>query len=128
MRGTPDPQSARLTTLSPEDLIQADHPVRQIRVVVDEVERVRAGVPGASRPPAGRARHVTGAEVSAVTRTPGGLVVRAFRTGPEAGPVLVEHEGAPASGWIIDLAGRPVAPFEGAVELRARQICTLVLS
>ena len=37
MRGTPDPQLAMLTTLSTEDLIPADHPIRRIRVVVDEV-------------------------------------------------------------------------------------------
>ena len=37
MRGTPDPQMAMLTTLSTEDLIPPDHPIRRIRVVVDEV-------------------------------------------------------------------------------------------
>jgi transposase len=37
MRGTPDPQLAMLTTLSAEELIPADHPIRRIRVVVDAV-------------------------------------------------------------------------------------------
>ncbi len=37
MRGTPDPQLAMLTTLSTEDLIPPDHPIRRIRVVVDAV-------------------------------------------------------------------------------------------
>jgi transposase len=37
MRGAPDPQLAMLTTLSTEDLIPADHPIRRIRVVVDAV-------------------------------------------------------------------------------------------
>ena len=37
MRGSPDPQMAMLTTLSPGDLIPADHPIRRIRVVVDAV-------------------------------------------------------------------------------------------
>ena len=37
MRGTPDPQLAMLTSLSTEDLIPPDHPIRKIRVVVDAV-------------------------------------------------------------------------------------------
>jgi transposase len=37
MRGTPDAQLAMLTSLSTEDLIPADHPIRRIRVVVDAV-------------------------------------------------------------------------------------------
>ena len=37
MRGTPERQLAMLTTLSPGDLIPADHPIRRIRVVVDAV-------------------------------------------------------------------------------------------
>ena len=53
---------------------------------------------------------------SAVLRSPGGLVVRVFRTDADAGPVAIEHDGAPARGWIIDLQGRPVAPFEGSVD------------
>jgi transposase len=37
MRGTPDRQLALLSSLSTEDLIPADHPIRRIRVVVDAV-------------------------------------------------------------------------------------------
>jgi transposase len=37
MRGTPDPQLAMLSSLSTEELIPADHPIRRIRVVVDAV-------------------------------------------------------------------------------------------
>jgi transposase len=37
MRGKPDQQLAMLTSLSTEDLIPADHPIRRIRRVVDEV-------------------------------------------------------------------------------------------
>jgi hypothetical protein len=55
------------------------------------------------------------------------LVLRVFRADPEPGPVAVTHDGAPAQGWIIDLQGRPVASFEGTVELRPWEICTLQL-
>src|ERR687898_2047859 len=37
MRGKPEQQVAMLTSLSTEDLIPADHPIRKIRRVVDEV-------------------------------------------------------------------------------------------
>ena len=37
MRGTPDRQLALLSSLSTEDLIPAEHPIRRIRVVVDTV-------------------------------------------------------------------------------------------
>src|SRR5215207_9058588 len=37
MRGEPDPQLAMLTTLSTEELIPAEHPIRKIRAVVDAV-------------------------------------------------------------------------------------------
>ncbi len=37
MRGTPDRQLSLLSSLSTEDLIPADHPIRRIRVVVDTV-------------------------------------------------------------------------------------------
>src|SRR6188472_3427721 len=37
MRGSSDPQLAMLTSVSTEDLIPVDHPIRRIRVVVDAV-------------------------------------------------------------------------------------------
>jgi hypothetical protein len=37
MRGAPDNQLSMLSSLSTEDLIPADHLIRRIRVVVDEV-------------------------------------------------------------------------------------------
>jgi mannosylglycerate hydrolase len=81
-----------------------------------------------SRPSAGSALRVDGAEVSAVQRVPGGLVVRVFRTAADAGSVTVEHEGVPARGFIIDLRGQPVVSFEGEVELRPFEIATLQIT
>jgi mannosylglycerate hydrolase len=82
----------------------------------------------ATRPPMGAALRVDGAEVSAVQRVPGGLVVRVFRTEPEAGPVTLEHEGVPARGFVVDLRGRPRSPFEGQLELQPFEIATLRLT
>jgi alpha-mannosidase len=92
-------------------------------------ERARgadAGIP--SRPATGTALRVDGAEVSAVLRERGQLVVRVFRTATEPGPVTIEHEGTPARGWVVDLRGNRIAPFDGAVDLRPWEICTLHLS
>jgi alpha-mannosidase len=82
----------------------------------------------ASRPSSGTALRVEGAEVSAVHRVPGGLVVRVFRTAADAGSVAIEHEGVPGRGHVVDLRGRPVVAFEGSVELRPFEIATLQLT
>jgi alpha-mannosidase len=81
----------------------------------------------ASRPPSGSALRVDGAEVSAVHRVPGGLVVRVFRTAADAGPLAIDYEGVPARGHVVDLRGRPVKPFESSVELNPFEIATLRL-
>jgi alpha-mannosidase len=80
-----------------------------------------------SRPARGSALRVEGAEVSAVLRERGQLVVRVFRTAADTGPVTVEHEGAPARGWVVDLRGARVAEFDGSVDLRPWELCTLRL-
>jgi len=91
------------------------------------LERTRGGGFGGTQPRAGAALRVDGAEVSAVHRIAGGLLVRVFRTDSGEGPVTIEHDGAPATGWIVDLQGRPVEPFEGQVTMRPWQIVTFQL-
>jgi hypothetical protein len=75
---------------------------------------------GGTRPARGSALTVRGAKVSAEVRNAGQLEVRVFNPGPTATTV----EMAGRSGWLVDLRGRPVAPFEGSFELRAQGIAT----
>ena len=75
---------------------------------------------GGDRPDRGSALTVRGAEVSAVRRQAGQLEVRVFN--PEPTATQVELPGR--SGWLVDLRGRPIVPFEGTFELRAQGIAT----
>ena len=93
------------------------------------LERIRAGgVAGARREPTGARLRVDGARVSAVLREPGGLLARVFNPSPHPSTATVEHDGAPATGWTVDLVGRPAERFEGAVELRPWEIASLRLN
>jgi Glycosyl hydrolases family 38 C-terminal domain len=82
-----------------------------------------AGGP-ADLPAAGSALEVTGAEVAAVVRDGGGLVVRVFN--PSDAPTTVTVGGR--RGWLVDLRGRPLAPFEGSFALRPRGIATAAIA
>ena len=94
--------------------------------VLVPLERVRAGgVAGARREPSGARLQVDGARVAAVLREPGGLLARVFNPSPDPSTAAVEQDGAPVTGWTVDLVGRPVERFEGAVELRPWEIATL---
>ncbi|MGO8871679.1 MAG: alpha-mannosidase [Acidimicrobiales bacterium] len=75
---------------------------------------------GGDRPDRGSALTVEGAEVSAVRREAGQLEVRVFN--PTEQGTTVEIPGR--SGWLVDLRGRTLAPFEGAFALRAQGIAT----
>jgi mannosylglycerate hydrolase len=93
------------------------------------LERARGGgVAGASRSATGHALAVRGAQVSAVVREAGGLAVRIFNASPDRSTAELERDGASATGWVVDLLGRPCEPFEGAVALRAWEIATLRLN
>jgi hypothetical protein len=80
-----------------------------------------------ARPAAGSALLVEGAEVSAVRRVPGGLEVRLFRSAGGVGRVTIDLDGAPARGFVVDLRGRPVTPFEREVTMRPWELVTVRL-
>jgi alpha-mannosidase len=84
----------------------------------------RGGGPDAPGAPAGQALSVAGAEVSAVTREAGALHVRVFNPSPTATTVTIDGR----QGWLLDLRGRPVRPFEGEFALEPWQIATAALA
>jgi mannosylglycerate hydrolase len=87
------------------------------------LERGRAGA--GDRPASGQALAVSGAVVSALTREPGGLVVRCFNPRRTTTVATLERGGKPVDGWIVDLLGAPLEPFSGEVVLRPAEIVTL---
>ena len=106
----------------------ADLHARADEVLVP-LERVRGGgVSGASRPVTGQPLRVVGGVISSVLREPGGLVVRVYNPSARETFVRLEREGAPATGWVVDLLGRPLAPFQSEVPLAPGRIATLRLT
>jgi alpha-mannosidase len=81
----------------------------------------RGGGSTSTGPLSGRALSITGAEVSAIVREAGQLVVRVFNPTPE--PTTVTIDGR--SGWLVDLRGRPLQPFEGSFDLKPWQITSV---
>ena len=75
---------------------------------------------GGWRPASGSELTVHGAEVSALHRVAGVLEARVFN--PTDQPAVVSFLGR--SGWLVDLRGYPLEPFEGSFELRPFGIAT----
>jgi hypothetical protein len=75
---------------------------------------------GGDRPSTGTALSVHGAEVSAVVRRGGALEVRVFN--PSADGTVVGIDGH--TGWLVDLRGRPLEPFDGSFPLHPWGIAT----
>jgi alpha-mannosidase len=75
---------------------------------------------GGDRPDRGTALTVEGARVSSVRRQAGELEVRVFNPTDSATTVTLQG----CAGWLVDLRGRPVAPFEGSFPLRPHGIAT----
>ncbi len=92
------------------------------------LERARVAATTGEAAATGQALRVDGAEVSAVTREPGGLIVRVFNATPATSTVTLEQDGGPASGWLVDLVGRPLEPFDGGFPLRAWGVATVRLT
>jgi mannosylglycerate hydrolase len=78
---------------------------------------------GGWRQDTGSALQIQGAEVSAVRREGGVLEVRVFNPSGSATTVGVGER----SGWLVDLRGSPVEPFDGTFELRPYGIATVRL-
>jgi alpha-mannosidase len=91
--------------------------------VLVPLQVTRGGGPAAAGTASGQALCITGAEVSAVVREAGQLVVRVHNPSPERTTVSVEGR----AGWLVDLRGRPVQPFEGSFDLNPWQIATVNL-
>ena len=84
---------------------------------------VQGSFGGGSRPRRGSTLEVTGAEVTSVRRVDGVLEVRLFNPGPAETTVGLGDR----SGWLVDLRGSPLEPFDGSFGLRGHAIATVRL-
>ena len=73
-----------------------------------------------TRPPVGSVLAVEGAQVSALRPVAGGLELRVFNPTPVETTVAVPGR----SGWLVDLRGQPLTPFEASFPLRPWGIAT----
>ena len=121
-------RSARPTWLLPRAGVQlavlaACGKPAEARAYYDDVLvplQVSGSFGGGDRADRGTQLSVHGAEVSSLRRNGGGLEVRVFN--PTASPATVVI--AERSGWLVDLRGSPIAPFDGSFVLRPHGIAT----
>ncbi len=99
--------------------LDCDDPYGMADDVLLPLETVQS-LGGGTRPASGSELTVHGAEVSALHRVAGVLEARVFN--PTAQATVVSFPGR--SGWLVDLRGYPLEPFEGSFELRAFGIAT----
>jgi alpha-mannosidase len=88
-----------------------------------QVLRSTSGSAGASTATEGQALSVDGAPVSSLRRAAGSLELRVFN--PTADTTTVTIDGR--RGWLVDLRGRPIEPFEEQFTLGPWRIATAVL-
>ena len=79
---------------------------------------------GGDRPSEGSALELSGAELSSLRRRDGRLELRIFN--PSDSPTTARLPGR--RGWVVDLRGRQLEPFEEAFELGPQRFATLRLS
>ena len=94
-------------------------PYRMATEVIDPL-LIAGSFGGGDRSGHGSTLSVRGAQVSSVRRSGGQVEVRVFNPTPTSTTVEI----AGRSGWLVDLRGRPVTPFEGGFELRSQGIAT----
>jgi len=82
--------------------------------------QVTSSFGGGDRPDRGSELTVDGARVSSIRRNAGALEVRVFNPADDEATVSLPGR----SGWLVDLRGRPVTPFEGSFPLRPHGIAT----
>ena len=99
--------------------LDCDDPYRLADDVLLPLE-IAMSLGGGTRGAAGSELTVHGAEVSALHRVGGVLEARVFN--PTDVPAVVSLPGR--SGWLVDLRGYPLEPFEGSFELRPFGIAT----
>jgi alpha-mannosidase len=99
--------------------LDCDDPYRLADDVLLPLEPV-SSLGGGERPASGSALSVHGAQVSALHRVRGVLEARVFN--PSSEPATVSFPGR--AGWLVDLRGYPLEPFEGSFELRPFGIAT----
>jgi mannosylglycerate hydrolase len=79
---------------------------------------------GGTRPSSGTELSLRGAEVSALHREGHERELRVFNWRSEPTTVTIDGE----SGWLVDLRGYPVSPFEGSFELGPFELATARLN
>ena len=82
--------------------------------------QVTSSFGGGERPDRGSELTVDGARVSSVRRNASALEVRVFNPADDEATVSMPGR----SGWLVDLRGRPLSPFEGSFPLRPHGIAT----
>jgi alpha-mannosidase len=107
-------------------VVAGDDPVAAYAAVDDAFLplQVTTATAEGDRAEVGSALALDDAEVSAVRRERGHLVVRVFN--PTSEPTTVRIPGR--RGWLVDLRGRPLEPFEGSFELAPWRIATAQLA